>query len=259
MKLAPPNNAPERILLYGDPGTGKSTAALSIVKYVDGKMRVVDTDYSSSYQRSIGSGKYDDVADRIEVQVVGPDDWKGQLAAVRAAAEASVEGDWLVLDSATPCWGALQSLYISMKHGDDFFDFFATQGRNDNEKADADMNWQVINAEFMKMFRALFTTRAHVLLTAESDAISDKDDRRIKGLYQTFGFKPKGQKSLGYTPHTVLYLSRKRTGEFTVTTVKDREKPELADAQVTDFGRDYLLRVAGWRPVKAEATTEAVP
>ena len=256
MKLSPPNNAPERILLYGDPGSGKSTAALSIVKYIDGVMRVVDTDYSASYHRSIGSGRYDDVADRIHVEVVGPDDWRGQLNAVRSAAEQCEPGDWLVLDSATPCWQALQTLYITMKHGDDFFDFFATGGRKDNEKADADMNWQVINAEFNKMFQALFTTKGHLLLTAESDAIGDRDDRRIKGLYATFGFKPKGQKTLGYTPHTVLFLGRKRTGEFTATTVKDRERGELKESVVSDFGRDYLLRVAGWRPARNE-TAEA--
>lgn len=250
MKLQPPSPAPERILLYGDAGTGKSSAAMSIAHVMGGHMYVVDTDYSASWHRSLTADAHKDVADNVTVRVVGPDDWRKQLAAVREVAELAGPGDWVVLDSATPSWQALQTLYITMKHGDDFFDFFATGGRNDNERADAEINWQAVNGEYSKLYRALFSTEAHLLLTAEADAVGTKDDRKIKVLYETLGFKPKGQKTLAYTPHTVLMTSKSRGGEYRITTVKDRERQVVEGMQVAEFGRDYLMKLARWRPAK---------
>lgn len=241
---------PERILLYGDAGTGKSTAALSIAKYIgdDHGMYVVDTDYSASWHRSLASPRHEGYADRVDVEVVGPEDWPAQLAAVRQAAEQADSGDWIVLDSATPTWQAVQTYYITRKHGEGFFDFFTTNV--DREKSDVDMNWQVINAEYAKLYGALFRSRAHLLLTAEADAVGARDDRRIKVLYERYGFKPKGQKTLAYTPHTVLHTSKTRGGEFRISTLKDREREEVEDMVVEDFGREYLMKIAGWRPQK---------
>ena len=103
MILNSPMPVPERILLYGQPGTGKSRAALSVARILgpDQTMHVVDTDYSASYERLLWT-EFTDVAEQgnIDVTVVDSDDWVGTITAVKEKAEAAEKGDWL---SSTRC------------------------------------------------------------------------------------------------------------------------------------------------------------
>jgi hypothetical protein len=98
------------------------------------------------------------------------------------------------------------------------------------------------------LYRTILGSPAHVLLTAEQDSIGDRDDKKLQQLYGTYGVKPKGQKALGHTTHTVLWLKKNRTGEYALTTVKDRGRDDQEDMVIADFGKDYLMKVAGWRP-----------
>lgn len=254
MKLEAKHKTPERILLYGDPGSGKSRAAVDVARAATGRVLVLDTDYSSSWFRSIDA--HPELADTVEVWQVGPDDWAGQIRAVTEMTKQAGGGDWVVIDSITPTWLAVRTLYIQRRYGDDFFDFFATG--KDKQMSDADMNWNAINSEYSRLYRAVFGSPAHVLLTAEADAMTTAtqsgkqvaQDRGIKTHYQTIGWKPKGQKTLAYTPHTVIWLNKDRVGGYYMTTAKDRERTEIEAREVKDFSRDYLMRVAGWRPVK---------
>jgi hypothetical protein len=250
MKLHSPLETPERILLYGQPGTGKSRAALSVASVIgDSKMFVVDTDYSASYGRLMATDFPE--AANVEVQVVDGDDWHQIIGAVRSAVSQAQAGDWVVLDSVSPSWQAIQTHYIIRRHGEEFLDVFALSGADaKRQTSDADMNWQAINAEYNKLYKALFLAGAHLLVTAEADAVDAKrDDVRVKGLYESVGFKPRGQKALGHTTHTVLLTGKRRSGEFTMTTVKDRGRPEVENEPVADFAKDYLMKVAGWKPV----------
>jgi hypothetical protein len=45
---------------------------------------------------------------------------------------------------------------------------------------------------------------------------------------------------------TVLWLTKKRIGEWYITTIKDRGRKELEDQAVGDFAEDYLQAIAGW-------------
>lgn len=259
MILGSPIPVPERILIYGQPGTGKSRAALTIARVMpaDQTMYVVDTDYSASYDRLLWT-EFVDVAERgnVDVRVVDSDDWRATLATVQELSAQAGKGDWLVLDSASPTWPALQGLFITLRHGDNFLDVFDRKGQAAaTQTTDADINWQAVNAEYAKLYKALFLTKAHVLVTAEADVIDEKKaEQKIKQLYGTYGFKPKGQKNLGHSTHTVLFAGRKRAGEFHLSTVKDRGREELEQQEITDFARDYLLKVAKWRPVKKKQT-----
>lgn len=253
MILESPINVPERMLLYGHGGSGKSTAALSVLRYTAGDMYVIDTDYSHSYERAIATEFSDIDESRLHVEAVDSDSWEEILPAVRKQAEAAQKGDWLVLDSITPTWGAVQSSYIRRRHGEDFLDAFALSGVDaSRSREDADMNWTAINAEYNKLYKALMGSPANVIITAEQDAIGDKDDAKVKTVFGGVGFKPKGQKSLGHVTHTVLLLSKTRVGEYQFTTVKDRGVKDVEDKKIIDFGRDYLLGTAGWRVVKVE-------
>lgn len=250
MKLQSPLETPERILLYGQPGTGKSRAALSIASVIgDCKLFVVDTDYSASYGRLMATD-FPDLTN-VEVAVVDGDDWHQIIGAVRSAVTNAGPGDWVVLDSISPSWQAIQTHYIIRRHGEEFLDVFALSGTDaKRQTTDADMNWQAINAEYNKLYKALFLAKANLLITAEADAIDAKrDDVKVRGLYESVGFKPRGQKALGHTTHTVLLTGKRRSGEFTMTTVKDRGRNDVDGELVNDFAKDYLMKVAGWKPV----------
>jgi hypothetical protein len=249
MKLNPPANMPpERIIVFGNPGCGKSTAALSLARVAGGNVFVIDTDYSASYHRLLAT-EFTDIADNVSVEVVSSDDWVGIISAVRNAVEVAGPGDWIVLDSISPTWQALQTHYINIRHGEDFLDVFALAGKDaTRQTTDADMNWQAINAEYNKLYRLLLGSQANVLITAEQDSIGDRDDKKLQQLYGAYGVKPKGQKALGHTTHSVLWLKKARTGEYAFTTVKDRGREEVEDMVLTDFGKDYLMKIAMWRP-----------
>ena len=262
MILNSPMPVPERILLYGQPGTGKSRAALSVARILgpDQTMHVVDTDYSASYERLLWT-EFTDVAEQgnVDVTVVDSDDWVSTITAVKEKAEAAEKGDWLVLDSVSPSWGALQAHFITLRHGDNFLDAFNRRGEATGvQTTDADINWQAVNAEYARLYKALFLSPAHVLLTAEADPIDDKRaDQKIKQLYGLYGFKPKGQKALGHSTHTVLFAGRQRTGEYHISTVKDRGRDDLEKEPLNDFAKDYLMKVARWRPKPPKATPKA--
>lgn len=252
MELKPVLDTPERILLYGQPGTGKSRAALSIATVIgEATLFVVDTDYSASYGRLMGTD-FPNVSN-VDVQVVDGDNWFQIIGAVRSAVERAESGDWVVLDSISPSWQAIQTHYIVRRHGEEFLDVFALSGQDaKRQTSDADMNWQAINAEYNKLYKALFLSNAHLLVTAEADPVDAKrDDVKVRGLYESVGFKPRGQKTLGHTTHTVLFTGKRRSGEFTITTVKDRGRTEVEQELVSDFAKSYLMKVAGWKPVTA--------
>jgi len=59
--------------------------------------------------------------------------------------------------------------------------------------------------------------------------------------------KPAGQKRLGHMPNTVLLFTKQRTGMYQMSTVKDRDRAEMAGQPFGDFGVDYLVNVAGWK------------
>jgi hypothetical protein len=250
MEISAKLDSPERILLYGQPGTGKSRAALSIASLIgDHRMHVVDTDYSASYGRLMATD-FPNLGN-VDVTVVDGDNWHDIIGAVRSAVGAANAGDWVVLDSISPTWQAIQTHYIVRRHGEEFLDVFALSGQDaKRQTSDADMNWQAINAEYNKLYKTLFLSSAHLLLTAEADPVDAKrDDVKVRGLYESVGFKPRGQKTLGHTTHTVLLTGKRRTGEFTITTVKDRGRDEIENELVTDFAKTYLMKIAGWKPV----------
>jgi hypothetical protein len=249
---------PERMMLFGVGGVGKSSSVLQIARRLSGDrcMYVIDTDYSAAYDRLLAT-EFQSVQDRVSTLVVGPDDFKGVMEAIVATKKLLKPHDWLVLDSITPTWAAVQSWFVEQVHGQNIEDYFLEVRKvkaeaKGNKKAlgalDGWMDWPVINKVYFRLYAELLGTPANVIVTAEQGAISDDDDKEVKGAFGTYGVKPVGQKKLGFIMHTNLWLTKSRVGEYRMTTIKDRGRPEQESATVGDFGMDYLFRVAGWRP-----------
>jgi len=62
--------------------------------------------------------------------------------------------------------------------------------------------------------------------------------------------KPQGQKTLPFQFHTVLLNGyTPREDNRTITTIKDRERPEVQGLVIKDFTVQYLKDIAEWQLV----------
>lgn len=268
MQIHPAISPRERILGFGVGGTGKSAALLSIArKCPENAFYVVDTDVGS-YDRLLAT-QYTDVAAVGNVHIHDPEDWDEALSMVNEASRVMGRDDWLGFDMMTQTWDWVQEWFSENVFGQDIGDYFLEvrqakqEMRNKGKKDEGGgrdkkslgalegwMDWPVINKQYNKIYRALLRCPGHVYLAAEQTKVGDDDDKDTKDLLGPYGVKPKGQKRLPHIPHTVLMFTKTRIGEFQLTTIKDRGRPELERASFEDFARDYLMRVAGWRPGK---------
>lgn len=124
----------------------------------------------------------------------------------------------------------------------------AVKGGRNLQVFDGFTDWSVINPEYRRLQNMLLRCPGHVYCTAEVDAVdSARDNTETKGLFGAYGVKPRGQKRTAHIFQTVLLMKKKRIGEWTMTTVKDRGRKEVEDVEVGDFGVRYLRRVAGWK------------
>jgi hypothetical protein len=179
--------------------------------------------------------------------------------------------DWLGFDMMTQTWDWVQEWFSDNVFGQDIGDYFlevrqakqSAKGTKDAAKGkeakslgalEGWMDWPVINKQYNKIYRAILRCPGHVYLAAEQAKLSsDEEDKEVKDLLGPYGVKPKGQKRLPHIPHTVLMFTKTRVGEFQLTTIKDRGRPELEREGIEDFARDYLMKVAGWKPARPGA------
>lgn len=256
MYLASPIKPRERILVFGVGGTGKSNGALSIARRINPEDRMFVLDNDLSYDRLLATD-YQDVEQAGNVTVRGCDvtEWDVYTESVREWGSIATPDDWLVVDSMSPTWDAVQGWYTEQVFGDDIASYFLEVRKNmKGGKAlgafEGFTDWNVINKVYAKFTAQLNRWPGHLYLTAEQANIGDNDDKDVKGMFGSYGVKPKGQKRLGHITSTTLQMSKARVGGWTLTTIKDRGRRELEGEGIKDFGLDYLMKVAGWKMTK---------
>lgn len=263
-----PLRSRERILTYGNPGVGKSNAILTVARKVsDAQFHVIDTE-ADNYYRLLDT----DFTDLKNVIVYPANEWSDVMPIVSKLRREVGGDDWVVIDSMTPTWDWVQSDFIEKVHGADDDDYFMEvriqkQRLIDNPKEknpgslgalEGWMDWPVINKRYAKLYKELFVMPCHVYMTAEGAKIQEPeggkggDDRATRNEFGAYGVKPKGQKRLGFVPQTVLLLGKGRRGDYTMQTVKDRGRVDQEDVELGSFMTDYMVKVAGWRPVKVD-------
>lgn len=269
--LYPGRNTRERILSFGVEGTGKSAFILFLaLRYPFGKFYVLDSEYGS-FEALMAGGTaanptlfqqlHPDNGGNVVITDVDMDDWQAMKEGVQKISAEMQRDDWMVVDSMTPTWDAVQGWFVEKIHGKDMDEYFlmvrqAKQGSDKKSLGALDgwMDWPVINTQYMGLYKSILRCPGHIYWTAEQTRISDEDDKdeETKKLYGSSGVKPKGQKRLGHMTHTVLRLTRTNTGEWQMNTIKDRGRGTMERQPVTDPAMEYFLRMAGWRP-KANA------
>lgn len=246
----------ERILVMGSPGTGKTTAWMSLArKLPEATFYVLDSDYS--VERFLAT----DYADLTNVVVYLVPEWQDWLDAIADASAKATRDDWLVFDMLPPAWDAVQEWYTEKVFGASIDDFFleARVAQKKGSAFDGRKDWGIINKLYKsKINQTILQFHGHFFATADVKALSEDDDKAIKGVFGTYGVRPGGQKHTGHLVATILLMTKKRIGEFYMTTIKDRGRREVENAPVKDLATSYLIPIAGWRPV-ASPVTEEVP
>lgn len=278
----PRGRAPERILLYGPQGSGKTRAACDALTKALGPGQtayIVDTD--NSYNRFLESGDWGKLTPRQEweggdwddewceadgrVVLYHPRNWEDFEWCMGDAWTRAGRGDWVVVDSLTHPWADyIQTWYIERVHGSDLPEFLIEariRQVEDSKGADGGsgamlVEWTFVNKVWSKAFLTPYVNaRSHVIVTAEAKTLrtDDRGDAKdIRDLYGHVGWKPDTQRRIGANSQTVVYMEPGRGKEqvWYATTVKDREREMLVREQVEEFGKMYLRGVAGWRPEK---------
>lgn len=261
--LRPPIRPRERILTFGTAGTGKSTAVLEIARLCpDDQFYVADSEIFN-YERLLATA-FSDVEEYGNVHITPCTEWQEWVDFVAKTNPIMGRDDWMVVDMMTPTWDAVQGWFIDKVHGQDIEDFFIEKRVAQQQVKDAakgtevkrgfsaingeDGDWQVINKQMFRLYNDMMKCPGHWYWCAEQDKIGKDDDKEVKATYGAYGIKPKGQKKLPHVPMTSIWLTKSRVGNWAMTTIKDRGRPEVEDEPLHNFAVDYLMGIAGWKP-----------
>lgn len=258
--LRSPIRVGERILMFGVSGTRKTSSALDIARRcVDAKFYVLDNE-GQSYERLLWT-EYVDVAERgnYEIENVWMDEWEPYVPTIQRWRKTAGANDWLVVDSITRTWPAVQSWYYEQVFGAGTSAHLmelrkAARDEKDYKKNLAiDNAWDVINPSYMRLYTEIMKWPGHVYLVADQKEYDAKNaTKEQQANYSILGVMPAGQKQLPNIPQTVLHAEKNRAGVAMLTTVKDRGRESMSAVAVEDFATDYLVAVAGWKIVKID-------
>ena len=257
MPLQPSLPIPERILVFGDTGSGKTTNALNIARWAartksPAHFYILDSDFAIPRMLT----NYPEITDRITLYPCY--DWPDYTKALGEVIKKAQPNDWLIVDFIGSAWQAVQSYFTTQVFKQTIGSYFLQVRKQltDDKKSlgalEGWTDWQVINALYKQWVNPLlFKGRYHLYATAKAATLSsDKkptEEKDIRQMFLRYGIKPTGQKDLPYQFHTVLISGYDpRSSARTITTVKDRERNELSGLKVGNFAIDYLKGVAGW-------------
>lgn len=260
----------ERILAFGDAGTGKTAGGLSIARAIpDSQFYAIDNDVSYSYERLLET-HFASVAKvgNIEVSTV-TDEWEDVMETLRGivlpVAKSGDRDAWLLFDSMTPTWQSAQDYFTNNIWGLELADYFMRQrlafetegnvtkkGKQLDEVKGFDgwKDWSVINKIYMEIYKLLKKWPGHFYLTCEQSKVSTEDDNEVKEDFGGYGIKPKGQKRLPYVGATCVWFTKAGKDRFFWTNVKDRGRETVEGEEFDDFAIDYLVAHAGWKVEK---------
>lgn len=255
-----PTTRREKIVLYGDRGSGKSSTYISLADWMerthsDRRVWLVDSDGGWDANRA-EDGSLDPYIHPIVVDrdsFGGNDGWLAQVKKIRREIHAD---DWLVVDLQTHAWDGAQRYYWGEKTGNDSLAELWLRNRPQDVSGDHGTNWGVINKFYGEWTAYISNLPCHKLFLASAADIREwSDDLNTRNFYGKVGMRMEGQKDLKGEGHTVLYAFE-ANGKYRFTTVKERgpigraKRRLLVNEEVTDTGfvPGYLVKVAGWRP-----------
>lgn len=245
----------ERILLYGGPGSGKSSAAFHIAKFYEqtgtpGKIYIADTD-SAAYRTYEAGYK-----SLTNIEILPIYEWE-DLQALKSLPFGPT--DWLVIDFISSSWQMIQDWYADQLFEHDMnIQIMYTRmkieeqkrGINTKEKTpqalDSWRDWPAINGMYYKWLNTLFSReRVNIIGTSPAKVAGENTPPQILSLVKSIGLVPEGQKNLVHAFHTLVYMN-KVNRDYTFTVLKDRERELVSGKTMIRFPISYLQEVANW-------------
>lgn len=265
MAIVPKISVPERILVMGSPGCGKSNAMLKVARRnPDNHFYVLDNEGSSfqtlleeEYQDVLGNGN-------VTIYPLDANDWEGHIAALKEVKAKMGRGDWVVIDMMTATWGAVQNWFTDQVFNQDIEEYFLEVRKMKKNKAQGEskqkplaafegfMDWSVINPTYQKLYTLLLSMPGNVYATAEVAKIAEEEDRDVNAIFGSYGVKPKGQKRMGHVFSTILLFKKSKVGDYSMTSIKQRGREEFENVKFDDWSLNYLVRYAKWTIEKKE-------
>ena len=245
--------APERIGLYGIEGSGKTKAIAEIsAQYrqsdTPGTFHWITAEPNSITRLSDG---YPDFWDNNKMHKFAG--WVDLRSVTTEVLSLSTDADWICVENSDRYWQLVRDTYDeyrAKRDGIQLHDMFEIMPPDEDRG-----RWDRINPEYYRWFDSLWGegNPAHLMMTAPQTQVvlagpksKWEDSKDLQALYLHHGFRPDTQKAWSARMHTVLWMQRPRVGEWTMTSIKDRERELLQDAPVLTFPMSYLLRVGGW-------------
>lgn len=275
---------PERIIIGGSPGSGKTYAHLTIARalperkfYIidpdDGVRRVwykefpevtnieyyftpswFTTDFATFDSKGAEIKKLIDGSNRKTIFRSGvADAWKTIKPKLK-------QGDWITLEHLHLLWDGAQDTF-----SDEVFDknigmYFLEKrkamkaGAKRLEAFEGWQDWPVIkkmhNDDFIN--KVCYETQAHVFMTTALSITQPnaREDPQIKAFYGDSSIRFEGEKHNVFRAQTKLIFKQAGKGEdrsyIMNTFQKDRGREHLVECEWSDFFYDYLCLVAGW-------------
>lgn len=256
LQPASPQARRERILDMGSFGSGKTSAWLNIARWSadtgsPAQFYVLDTDNALEAFFEPGTQfAHLDYRQGGNVHWTTAFEWPEYEVWIDDVASKPGPDDWMIIDFVSTAWDAVQNYYVAEVFKQEVADFFMEFRRNQQagNPLDGWKDWQYINKLYKGwMNKVLHKAGGHKFLTAQVKPVMESDDRALRAMFGGHGVRPAGQKELGYQVHSILHAKTGRPGEWTIDTVKDRERTPLVDHSISNFTVDYLVNVAGWQ------------
>lgn len=247
------SSAPERIGLYGIEGSGK-TKAIAEISAQYRRDQTLGTFHWITAERNSLTRLSDGYADFWENNVAHTfRSWVELREATTAVLGDITSDDWICVENSDRHWQLVRDTYDehrAKRDNIDLSDMFAIVPPDDDRG-----RWDRINPEYYRWFDPLWgeTNPAHLIMTAPQTSVvvagpksKWEDSADLKSLYLHLGFRPDTQKAWSARMHTVIWMQRPRIGEWTMTSVKDRERELMQDVPVLTFPASYLVPKGGW-------------
>ncbi len=261
-----PSDRRERILIFGESGSGKSSCWVSILNYMvktkaTNKMYLFDTDHAWDAMRDESFDPYIQVVD-CDTQNFA--EWDHQLAEILKKIN---KDDWLVVDMIDKAWVGAQDRYWStMSGGNSLGEIYLKAQQNEDFSMGGDYgaNWGVINKLYNDFFTLVMSARCHIMCIAPADIVyvDKKSGMALNPDHEEFvkfKFRPVGQKRLKHAFHSVILAREIPTAkgpEWNLSTIKERgpvgnvRRRLMKGEEVTEgagFVGAYLIKVCGWK------------